>query len=484
MKAPLLIALLACAVMAARPASAIELVACRLKGIENEVKCGALDRPENPDAPGGRRIPVHFAVIPALAKSRASDPLFVFAGGPGQSAMNAAALIEPVFAQLNARRDIVYVDQRGTGKSNRLACEAPSPTAPLAVQLDTSASTERLQRCLRRIASEDRADLRQYATWIAARDIDAVRAALGYDRINLWGGSYGTRMALEYLRQFPTHVRSAILDGVAPPDMRLPISLSVDADAMLSRLAERCEADPACRAKYPDFSATLDRLLMRTESAAPKVELTHPLTGAREMVAIDNRMIAAALRAPLYAPVLSAVLPHAVATATHGEFGPLLTLAGSLTGSVAENFAEAMHYAVICAEDMPRVDAASRAAALHTRFGLSFVKVYDDVCPLVAVRPVPPEFYAIPPVDVPVLILSGGMDPATPPRHGDAVARQLKNSLHLVAPNLGHGVSSHGCAPDLITKFVRQAGFAGIDGDCLARLPAPPFFAMPRAEQP
>ncbi|MGE5337737.1 MAG: alpha/beta fold hydrolase [Gemmatimonadota bacterium] len=484
MKAPLLIALLACAVTAAMPAAGRDLSPCFLKGIAREVQCGVIDRPENPDAADGRRIPIHFAVIPALAKTRAGDPLFVFAGGPGQSAMNAAALIEPVFAQLNARRDIVYVDQRGTGKSNRLACELPPPTAPLAAQLDTAASTQRLQRCLRRIASENRADLRQYATWIAVRDIDAVRAALGYDRINLWGGSYGTRMALEYLRQFPRHVRSVVLDGVAPPDMRLPTSLSIDADAMLSRLTERCETDPACRAKYPDFSARLGQLLASTDRAALKVELDHPLTGARETVAIDQPLIAAALRAPLYAPVLSAVLPHAVATATHGEFGPLLTLAGALTGSLADDFAEAMHYAVICAEDMPRIDGASRAAALRTRFGLSFVKVYDDVCPLVAVRPVPADFYAIPPADAPVLILSGGSDPATPPRHGDAVAKRLKNSLHLVAPNLGHGVSSHGCAPDLITRFVRQAGFAGIDGACLAGLPAPTFFAMPRAEEP
>jgi pimeloyl-ACP methyl ester carboxylesterase len=275
-----------------------------------------------------------------------------------------------------------------------------------------------------------------------------------------------------------------VLDGVAPADMALPVSLAIDADTMLRKLADRCAVEPACTSTFPDLSSDVDSLLARAETAAPNASLTHPLTGAREVVAIDRRLIAAALRAPLYAPQLAAVLPHAVASAVTGDFNPLLALAGSLAGNVAENFAEGMHYAVICAEDMPRIDAARRARARMTRFGLSFTQVYDDVCRQVDVRPVPGAFYSIASADVPVLILSGGMDPATPPRHGDAVAAHLKKSLHLVAPHLGHGVSSQGCAPELITKFVRQATLAGLDDGCLAKMPAPPFFRMPRGAQP
>jgi len=468
-------------VAAAGSATAIELVPCRLKGIEREVRCGAIERPENPDAADGRRIPIHFAVLPALARNRAGDPLFVFAGGPGQSALKAAGLIAPVFAQLNARRDIVFIDQRGTGKSNGLHCDAPPAHASVAAQLDLSAFAARLQKCLRQIKTEKKADLAQYATWIAMRDVDAVRAALGYDRINLWGGSYGTRAALEYLRQFPAQVRSVVIDGVAPADMALPTSFSIDAEAMLRGLSERCSADPACKSRYPDLATGADALLARADHTPPKVMLTHPLTGARESVAIDQRLIAAALRVPLYAPQLAAVLPHAIAAATDGDYNPLLTLAGSLASNVAENFAEGMHYAVICAEDMPRVDAAGREAARRTRFGLAFAQVYDETCRHVDVRAVPPAFYSIASADVPVLILSGGADPATPPRHGDAVAKQLRKSLHLVAPNLGHGVSSQGCAPELITRFVRQASFDAIDGACLERIPAATFFQPPRA---
>jgi pimeloyl-ACP methyl ester carboxylesterase len=469
---------------AATAASAIELTPCRLKGVEREVRCGAIERPENADAPDGRHIAIHFAVVPALAKNEARDPVFVFAGGPGQSAIQSAGVILPVFAQLNARRDIVFIDQRGTGKSNGLLCDTPPATAPIAAHLDMAAFAARIGQCLKTIKAENKADLAQYATWIATRDVDAVRGALGYKRINLWGGSYGSRAALDYLRQFPETVRTVVIDGVAPADMALPVSLAIDADTMLRKLADRCAAEAACKASFPDFSTDVDTLLARAETAAPEVTLTHPLTGAREVVTVDRRLIAAALRAPLYAPQLSAVLPHAVASAATDDYNPLLALAGSLAGNVAENFAEGMHYAVICAEDMPRIDEAARARARGTRFGLSFTQVYDDVCRQVDVRPAPPAFYSIASVDVPVLVLSGGMDPATPPRHGESVAAHLKKSLHLVAPHLGHGVSSQGCTPELITKFVRQATFDGLDGGCLAKMPAPPFFRMPRGGQP
>jgi pimeloyl-ACP methyl ester carboxylesterase len=368
--------------------------------------------------------------------------------------------------------------------SNGLACDAPPSTASIAAQLDLSASAARLERCLRRIKDDNLADLRQYATWIAVRDVEAVRAALGYERINLWGGSYGTRAALEYLRQFPQRVRSVVLDGVAPPDMALPASFSIDADLMLHRLTERCGAEAACKSRYPHFAADVDALLSRDERTAPRVEVNHPLSGMRETVTLDSRLISAALRVPLYAPQLAAVLPQAVLMAAGGEFSPLLALAGSLANNVAENFSEGMHYAVICAEDMPRMDAVARDAARRTRFGLAFARIYDDTCGHVDVRAVPPQFYSVSSADVPVLILSGGADPATPSRHGDAVAKRLRRSLHLVAPNLGHGITSQGCAPDLVAKFIRQAGFDAIDGACLAKLPVPTFFQPPRTAQP
>lgn len=468
------------------PATAAELVPCRLKGIEREVRCGAVDVPEDPDRPDGRRLTIRFAVVPALAKNKAADPVFVLAGGPGQAAMRVAGLMQPVLSRLNARRDIVYVDQRGTGDSNPLACERTRKVVSLSESVDPSRAVAQLGECV--TALQDRADLRQYATWIATRDLEAVRVALGAARINLWGGSYGTRAALDYLRQYPQQVRSLVLDGVAPATMALPASFAIDSDAALQTLMAACAADTGCRTHYPQLEADLQRLLF-VAARGTRVTLTHPLTGEAENLLLDRTVLAGMLRSPLYAPQLAAVLPFALAQAGRGNYDPLFALYSALTGRMSDNFAEVMHFAVVCAEDMPRVDAAQRTAAAATRFGTSFLELYERACAQIRVREVPGAFYAAPGADVPVLILSGGADPVTPPRHGDGVAKSLPRALHLVARNLGHGVTQHGCAPELIGRFVRQADapgrgpFAGIEdgreADCLARLPAPLPFRPP-----
>jgi pimeloyl-ACP methyl ester carboxylesterase len=473
-------ALLAATLLAAAPEASTG--PCRLKGIDRQVQCGTLAVAEDPDRPDGRRIDVHYAVVPALARARALEPVFVFAGGPGQSARAAAAQVQPLFARLNARRDIVYVDQRGTGGSNALDCQREQPAAqPLAELLDSAANAKRARDCLRRLTANN--DLRQYATWIAVRDVDAVRAALGYREINLWGASYGTRAVLEYLRQFPDRVRSAVLDGAAPPDMALPASFAVDAQASLDALIAACRRDARCNTRYPDLAASIDRLLTRVTGDGVDTEVAHPLTGRAEHVRIDRDMLSAVLRVPLYSPPLAALLPYALAEAGRGNFAPLLATGSSLSARVAENFAEGMHFAVVCVEDMPRVDAAARSSAAATRFG-AFIETYADACSQVSTRPVPEAFYQISDAMVPVLILSGGVDPATPPRHGESLARRLKLATHVVAPQLAHGVSMQGCAPELIAGFIREASAGGLALDCLSALPAPDFFAPPAADAP
>jgi len=475
-------ALAACAALAAAGnAAAAPTEPCRLKGIDRELQCGRVSVAEDPDQPDGRRIEVHYAVVPALARARSLEPVFVFAGGPGQSARRAAGQVQPLFARLNARRDIVYVDQRGTGLSNPLACETErGPAASLAESLDAKLLSARTRDCLRRLGAA--ADLRQYATWIAVRDVDAVRAALGHPRINLWGASYGTRAALEYLRQFPQHVRSVVLDGVAPADMALPASFAIDAQASLERLIAACAGDSACNRRYPALGAAIEKLLARVSGAGLKTMVAHPLTGQPEELRLQAATLASALRVPLYSPPLAALLPYALGEASRDNLAPLLAIAASLASGVAENFAEGMHFAVVCAEDLPRVDAAARSAAAATRFGGSFLSIYDDACAAVPTREVPAAFYRLSDADVPVLILSGGADPATPPRHGERVAKGFKRATHVLAPHLAHGVSMHGCAPELVAGFIRNAGTAGLDLGCLEKLPPPKFFAPPTGE--
>ena len=466
---------------------AAALAPCRLKGIEREVQCGSIAVPEDPDRPQGRRLEIGFALVPALARRHEADPLFVLAGGPGQAASAVAAAMQPVLARVNTRRAIVYVDQRGTGRSNALDCAPERGGESIADTVDPQRALARLGACVQRLGA--RADLRQYATWIAVRDLDAVRAALGAERINLWGGSYGTRVALEYLRQYPQRVRSIVLDGVAPATMALPASLAVDADSALQAMVSDCAADSRCRERFPTLNEDLRRLRAAAERAAP-IRARHPVSGELETLRLDRDLLAGLLRAPLYAPPLRALLPHAVVQAAGGRFEPLLALNFALAGAVGDNFAEAMHFAVVCAEDLPRVDAAARTAARASAFGDGSVALYERACAKVPVRAVPEGFSEAPRSDVPVLILSGGADPVTPPRHGQSVERHLPRALHLIAPHLAHGVSPQGCAPQLIARFLRQAQaagrgpFAGIedggDAGCLARIPAPTVFSAPR----
>lgn len=452
-----------------RAAAMAALEPCRIAGVEREIRCGTVTMPEDPDRPQGPTIAIRFAVVPALARNKQPDPVFVLAGGPGQAATRIARPMIAVLNEVNARRDIVFIDQRGTGESHPLECAVEETS--IAGTFEQSQQIERLSACLKNL----RGDLRQYATWIAVRDFDAVRARLGAERVNLWGASYGTRAALEYMRQYPGRVRAAVLDGVAPPDMVLPVSFALDADAALTALVDACTRDERCRRRYPDIGRQIEALVTGAERGI-EVRVPHPLTGVTEPLRIDRRVLSSLLRVPLYAPQLAAVMPYALAETARGDYTPLVALSAAVASGLNENFAAGMHFAVICAEDLPRVDKAQRARVATTRFGSAFLDVYEQACRAVPSRAVPSGFYDIPASAPPVLALSGGLDPATPPRHGARVAARLGNARHAVAPSLGHGISAQGCAPAQIARFFRDAGFAAVDTDCLARVPVATFF--------
>ncbi|HRK56164.1 MAG TPA: alpha/beta fold hydrolase [Burkholderiaceae bacterium] len=454
--------------------------ACRIKGITREVRCGKLERPQNPDEPDGRKIAIGYALIPALAKDKKPDPLFVLAGGPGQSATSLAQHFLAAQALLNTRRDLIFIDQRGTGRSNALACPAADPTEPLQQSLNMRRRFERLSACLQTLQAQGN-DTRQYATWIAVQDLDAVRAALGAARINLWAASYGTRVALDYMRQYPQRVRAAVLDGVVPPHIVLPTSFALDNQAALTRLSEQCRQAPPCHVHYPDVQATVSTLLARAHKGQLRMKVVHPITGAAETLELDPMALSSAIRAALYLPVFATELPYALSQAQQGDGQALVTLMHTL-GQSAGQMAEGMHFAVICAEDMPRLD--SKSHAIDNHFSTSLINLYRRICPLIAVRKVPEAFFSLPDTPTPVLILSGGADPATPPHHGQTISQRLKNATHLIAPHLGHGVSSSGCAPRLIDQFINEPHTAELDASCLERIPAPSFFLMPGMRVP
>ena len=480
--------MIALAALAAPAASAAEAAAepallqpCRLRGVEHEARCGAVVRPLDPTRPDGPTIEVRFAVLPALARRKHPDPVFLLAGGPGQSAIEIAGAVEQLMARLVNRRDIVLVDQRGTGRSAPLTCEVPAPTTPLAELADPARQRAALRRCRERLQGLPHGDLRQYTTTIAMADVDAVRQALGAAQVNLVGASYGTRAALEYLRQFPHAVRRVVLDGVAPPDMALPAAFAPDAQTAFDALATACEAEPACAAQYPDLQPRWREVL----AALPReVALAHPVTGVDERFVLTREAAVSMLRLPLYLPVLASALPLAVGEAAAGRFAALAGLAAAMGGRRgALDLAEGMHFSVVCAEDAPRL--ASAPAAPAPAFGTTFADLYRDTCATWPRGSVPEAFYTMPPAPAATLVLSGGIDPVTPPRHGERAAQALgTKARHVIVPKAGHGVMGIGCMRDVLYRFIdaeTDTDALAVDTACVESIPRPPAFQPVRA---
>jgi len=390
------------------------LKTCRVQGVEYEAYCGKVSRPFDPNRSQGLQIDVEFVVVPALARNRLPDPVFFFAGGPGQSAINLAGPVSRMFSRLGYRRDMVFIDQRGTGRTAPLRCPDESPSRPLSETASTEGMIARLLECRAQLQKLPHGDLRQYTTLLAAKDIEAVRVALEADSINLIGGSYGTRVALEYMRQRPQAVRRAIIDGVAPPDMALPASFSGDNQAALDAALAACDAEPRCRARYPALRADWATLL----ASLPKVvAVTHPVTGVAERVNFSRDTVLSLARAPLYLPVMASALPMAISEAAHGRFEPLVGLSSAAAGDRRGSLFEGMHFSVVCAEDWPRMAQAKEAAGAD--FGDTFAQIYGKVCADWPRGTVPKEFYDIPLAGSATLLLSGGADPVTPPRHAE-----------------------------------------------------------------
>jgi pimeloyl-ACP methyl ester carboxylesterase len=450
------------------PVMALE--ACIVEGVRGDARCGTLEVAENRADPAGRKITLHYAIMPAKVRSKALDPVFVLAGGPGQSAIGVAGNISPVFAKLNEKRDIVFLDQRGTGESNPLDCEIDEDE-PLSGVFDTARQQALLKQCLASL----KGDPRFYTTSIAVQDLDAVRAKLAYPSINLWGASYGTRVALEYMRRYPNAVRSVVLDGVAPTNMKLPVTFAADGWQALSTLLQRCEADENCRYHYPQLQSRLTAFLDKLGSGRMTVEFVHPVTGNVATMEMEEMAIRMAVFRPLYLPQLTSLLPGALHHALEGQFEPLIAQNLIMTSGAAGELATGMHLAVICAEDVAPITDADRAQLQSQFFGRAVGRAFLDACAVWPRGEVPKDYAEPVKSNAPVLIFSGGRDPATPPRHGEAVAKHLPNARHFVAPELGHGVSSTPCATDMITRFFREPTTAKLDGECLQRLPALPI---------
>jgi pimeloyl-ACP methyl ester carboxylesterase len=471
----LLVALVA---WAAGAAQAQGLSDCRVQGIRNSVQCGVVQRALDPARPDGPKIAIHYVVVPAMARRKLPDPVFLLAGGPGQSAIGVGPQAFALFSRLNNRRDIVFVDQRGTGQSAPLECPDAKREA-LAEQADPDRQFKQLMQCKAALLKlpyiQAESDLGFFTTTLAMQDLDAVRAQLGVERIDLVGISYGTRAALEYMRLFPTRVRRSVLDSVAPPDMVLPASFSTDSQAALDALLRTCEQQPACQTAYPQLRNDWAALLA---SLPRPVSAAQPLTGRPERFTLTREMVLSAVRGALYSPATAAALPAAITEATAGRIEPLVGVGALLSSRKGIQLAMGMHFAVVCAEDVPRLGGASDQPGVD--FGSNYTTLYQRVCAQWPRGAVPAAFYDVPATRTPTLLFSGGIDPATPPRHGARIAAALGPAAqHVVVPNAGHSVLGVGCARDLLYRFIDatdDTAASALDASCVKAIPRPGVF--------
>lgn len=489
--------------------AALLLQPCRLDGLDHDALCGVLKRPLDPAAPAGTQFDLHVAVVPALARQKLGDPIFFFAGGPGQSAINLAGTVSGLLARLGTRRDLVLIDQRGTGHSAPLQCDTPSPADALARMLSRGKLVAAMDACRVELQRLPWGDLRFYTTSIAMADADAVRNALGAERVDLVGVSYGTRAALEYLRLYPQHVRRVVIDGVAPPDMALPESSDLDGRAAFDAMLRDCAAEPGCARAHPSLADTWQRLLA---SLPRHVQAHDPVTGQPLQLDLTPDAAADLVHPALYTPTLGALLPYAIEEAAAGRFDVLLTLGASQGGGGPTDLSEGQHFSVICSEDVPRMSvqvAESSSLPLPSRSPSASVSasvsaltsastsqgllrsalqgssgLYHDVCAHWPRGQVPSAFYAIPTSPAPVLLLSGGLDPVTPPRHAARVARALgAQARAVVVAHSGHGVSALACMRDVVFHFVDESADADalkVEASCAAKVPRPLAFQPPR----
>nr|WP_269106720.1 alpha/beta fold hydrolase [Massilia sp. TS11] len=439
--------------------------ACHLPGTEDTLRCLQVAVPRDYTGAAAGQLQLHITIAPAYREASRPDPLFVLAGGPGQAGSDIVSVINSAFRAVRATRDIILIDQRGTGLSGKLDC----PNLPDEDRLSEGAAEAQLMQCVKSTTQS----LAPYTTANAARDIEQVRKALGYGPINLWGGSYGTRLAQAYARAFPSAVRSLVLDGVAPPEQVIPAG-GHDAQAALDKLFAQCAADKECARAFPNLKSEFSALLERAASGKLQVSLNDPRTAAPLSLNISTRRLIGTVQNVLYAPLDARRLPFLIHSAYQGNWAPFVARSNAAYDFSTEGgMAGLLHFAIVCSEDLPRLSPAllaeDSAGSFYTAEAITRLRPYCAELKLP-----PPATLASDPIAAPVLMFSGGLDPVTPPRRAEAAGRHMQKVQHLIVENAGHGVSNLGCAPRLIREFLDSPGLIK-DPSCLNKIAAQPF---------
>ena len=449
---------------------------CRIRAGEGfpgiKARCGTLERPENPADPGSATLSLFVAVVPALNLEPDPDPLVPIAGGPGQASTSFYAGTANAFEAVRRNRDIVLLDQRGTGQSAPMKCETDQDI--IEGRFSREETIAQTQTCLDGLPH----DPRYFTTSVAVEDLEALRIALGYEQFNLYGISYGTRVAQHFLRRFPESTRSVVLDGVVAPQIALGPAIATEAQNVLDAIFGRCAESEACQERFPNIREAFLQLQQELTETPVTVLMPNPVTGQPEEVHFSNDEMAGALRLLSYHPSTVALMPLLIDEAVKGNYAPLAAQFMMIAENMADTLNVGMHNAVVCTEDAPYFagEDIAREALEATYIGPIQLDALDAICSVWPQGVIDDEFKVAVATDIPVLLLSGEADPITPPSYADLAAVDFGNALHLTGRKQGHGQAPRGCVADVIGNFVAAASVEDLDAGCMERLHAMPFF--------
>jgi len=464
------------------PVGPLSEASCQVRGLDAEVRCVHIQVPHDWNVPDGEQLTLSAAIVPSLSATPEPDPLVVLAGGPGQAATDYGAMIYTAFREVRKQRDIILFDQRGTGRSSVLSCPPLSPW-----RYDEASVRGWARACA---ATVRHAHL--YSMPQIIEDLEALRRALQLEQINLWGVSYGTLTAQQYLRRYERHVRSAVLDGALTPDHPLLQRAGPAADAQLQALFTECAASAACEARYPRLQRAFTRLLAGLKRQPALATVKRPLSREVRHVRLSRDAVVLMIRDALYSGRTRAILPYAIDEAVHGRWDTLLAMDSEMNTGTARAMAWGATLSVLCADQIepdriepnqsepgaangepPDIDPSPAPAAFT---GDSFQRFWQTACAHWPHAVTPPALRTALRSRVPVLILSGGLDPITPPASGAAVAAQFRSALHAVAPDAAHNVSDLGCAPSVLRNFLDSTSTVDTDVSCLRSYRRPSLF--------
>ncbi len=426
------------------------------------------------EGPAGRIIDLYVLVLEATGSAPEPDPIYWLAGGPGQGASGAAPFLAQVFSGPRIDRDLVFVDYRGTGRSDPLTCPPLGDSEDPNTWMREFLSPERYRSCLPELMKRG-VDLGRYNTAIIAGDLEVVRRSLGHEQINLAGASYGSRVGLEYIRRHGDNVRAALLEGVAA---RFQDHLLTQAELLergIVGIKAQCRDDAACHAAFPHFASDMDSVLSQLRTAPIETTVVSEQTGREHPVTLTYESFVYALRFSLYYSGPAADLPMNVTAAANGDWTRFADMAVKLAAGFGAA-ATGMTMAVRCAEVVPYTNVTeARQHAEGTVFGTLRLDQELEICRDWPRSEVPADLHHPVESDVQVLMLTGEWDITSPPEDGRYAERYLPNGRFVEMPQSRHDGTLDTCMAQVRDAYFRRGDWRSIDLTCLTEVGYPPF---------